>query len=713
MNLIAGLVKEGLVTNEQVEDARQKQAGAKRPIQELLVEMGFVKEEDVIKTASEVFKMPVADLDKERTEPEAVKKVPYEKARRYGVCPLRIEGGSLVLAMSDPQDMIAIDDISFITGLPVKRVLSPKSQISELVARLYQSDDVLYDLLKNIVDDTKVGLARESETVGHAVGIDELKEGGSPIVKLINLILSDAIKSRASDIHVEPQEDLVEVRYRIDGDLKNIMKVPKKMQARLVARIKIMADLDIAEIRKPQDGRTRITANGVKTDLRISIIPAFHGEKVVLRLLGTGKAGLKLEQIGFPPKELQIYKEAIVRPQGMILVTGPTGSGKTSTLYATLNQIKSEKKNIITIEDPIEYLIDGLNQIQTNPFKDVTFATGLRSILRQDPNVILVGEIRDRETADIAFRSSQTGHLVFSTLHTNNAIATITRLMDIGLEPYLIASSLIIIIAQRLVRVICPHCKEEYVPDAKLLAGFAGLAGGREIRKAYKGKGCEKCAFTGYFDRVAIIELLNITDKIRELITRKASEGEILEEAKKDGFRSLAEAGMEKVIMGITTLEEVAKVAGAAKEAPLAEASPAPGPAAVSGATKILVADDEEDILKVIGMRLKSAGYEVIMARNGKEAVEFAFRDKPDLIVMDVMMPILSGFDATKMLRSRLETATVPILMLTARKDKEGELEGLDAGADDYMTKPFDKDKLLARIKMLLRREAQKSGTGK
>lgn len=707
MSLLTTLVKEGLVTSEQLDDARSKQAGAKRPIQDLLVEMGFVKEEDVMRTASEVFKMPIVDLDKEKTDPEAVKKVPYEKAKCYGVCPLRMEDGSLIVAMSDPQDVMAIDDIKIISGLPVKRILSPKSQINDRIEKLYQSDDTMYDLLKNIVDDTKIELVRESAAAGRAVNIDELIDDRSPVVKLINLILGDAIKSRASDIHIEPQEDFVEVRYRIDGDLKNIMKIPKKMRARLVARVKILADLDIAETRKPQDGRTRITANGKKTDLRISIVPTFHGEKIVLRLLGTGEVGLKLEQVGFSPRELRVYEEEIKKPQGMILVTGPTGSGKTSTLYATLNHIKSEKKNIITIEDPIEYLIDGLNQIQINPVKDVTFSTGLRSILRQDPNVILVGEIRDRETADIAFRSSLTGHLVFSTLHTNNAVASITRLLDIGLEPYLIASSVLVIMAQRLVRVICPHCKEEYSPDEKLLRDFAGPIKMLGIKKFYRGKGCEKCNFRGYLGRTAIIELFKVTDKIRSLITDKAGEGQILEEARKEGLRSLAEAGAEKVAQGITTLEEVAKVAGAIEEVSTAP-KPEKPPAAPAGAARILIADDEEDILKVLDKRLKSAGYEVIKAQNGREAVECAFKEKPDLIITDVSMPLMDGFQVTRTLRSRLETATIPIMMLTARKDKDSELTGLDAGADDYISKPFDSDKLIARVKMLLRREARK-----
>ena len=698
--LIDALINENLTTGQQLQDAKDKQLGAKKPLQELLVEMGFIKENDLLRVSSRIFNMPVFDLTKETIDTSVAKLLSYETAKKYGVFAVRKEQDTLILAMSDPQDIFALADIGLMSNMSIKPLLAAKSQISDLIEKHYQSDDALYDLFKNFAEDIKVEIVKEDAQDKDLSFNDGLADKKSPVVRLVNLILNDAAISRASDIHIEPQENFIDVRYRIDGELKNIMKIPRQLHSRLCARIKIMGQLDLAETRKPQDGRTKILVNGRKVDIRISIIPTHYGEKVALRLLDPNEAKVELAELGFQEKELDTFVDAIKKPQGMVLVTGPTGSGKTSTLYATLNFIKGESKNIISIEDPIEYLIEGINQIQINPIKDVTFATGLRSILRQDPNVILVGEIRDKETADIAFRSSLTGHLVFSTLHTNNSIASITRLMDIGLKPYVIASSIILIVSQRLIRLICPHCKEQYCPDQDLIDKTKRCIAGHDSDVFYRGRGCEKCNFSGFLGRTAVFEMLKITPKIKDLITDGAAEGDIFREAKNGGLRSLSEAAMARVAMGLTPLEEILKVADIMEEDKIPEESKV-----FSEKSKILVVDDEEDILRVLQMRLRTAGYEVIQARNGKEGVEYCVREKPDLIVMDVMMPKMDGLEATRLLRSKLQTATIPILMLTAKKDKESELQGLDAGADDYMSKPFDSDKLLARIKMLLRRK--------
>jgi len=407
-----------------------------------------------------------------------------------------------------------------------------------------------------------------------------------------------------------------------------------------------------------------------------------------------------MQQLGFTPDELKKMQKLFNSPQGMILVTGPTGSGKTSTIYAALGAIKNETKNIVTIEDPIEYLIDGINQIQANPKKDVTFANGLRSILRQDPDVILVGEIRDKETAEVAFKASLTGHLVFSTLHTNNAVATINRLLDIGLEAYLIASSLILIIAQRLVRVICESCKCEYEPDEQSRAKFSRSIKNLGISKFYHGKGCEQCGYTGYLGRTAIFEIFEINEKIRSLISEKAAEAVIAKEAQANGLKKLTESGMQKVALGITTIDEVARVVMVEEiETPEEEKKE------LREKPLILVADDEENIRKLVGMRLKTSGFDVIEAKDGQEAVEVAMSRQPDLIVMDVMMPRMDGFQATRRLRSELRTASIPIAMLTAKRDSTSEIQGFDAGADDYIAKPFDGARLLARVKVLLKRK--------
>jgi len=699
ITLLLALIKEKLISEEQLNEAKIKNIGAKKPIQELLVEMGFIKEEDLIKVASKVFNMPIVDLSKEVLDPAVIGLISYDIAKRYGVFPLRKENDILILAMSNPQDVIALDDIQIITKLKAQPILCTRNEINNCIDKCYQVDDSLYDILKNVTDDTKIELIKETDLGETTIDVKIVKGENMPITRLTNLILGDAVKMRATDIHIEPQEKVAMVRYRIDGDLRNIMEIPRKLHPSLVSRIKILADLDIAETRSPQDGRIKIVVASRKIDLRISIIPAFYGEKIAIRLLDPKETKTELDKIGLEENELNIFKQEINRPQGIILVTGPTGSGKTTTLYATLNFTKSETKNIVTIEDPIEYLVSGINQMQVNPSKNVTFANGLRSILRQDPNVILVGEIRDRDTADIAFRASLTGHLVFSTLHTNNSVASVTRLLDIGLEPYLISSSLIFIVAQRLVKIICPFCKEEYIPDEKLVNKFKTHIEDLKIKKFYKGKGCQQCGFTGFLGRTAVFELFRINEKIRNLIAQKATEEEIFREAKSIGLKTLLEAAFEKVAKGITTIDEMLKVIGSAEEdAALKEQS------GLRGKLRILIADDDEDILTILDKRISDAGYQTIKARDGAEVVALACKEKPDLIVTDVTMPKMNGFDVALALRSKLETAVIPIIMLTARQDKESELKGIDSGADDYIFKPFDADKLLARIKMLLRR---------
>ncbi len=713
--LVEELLDRKMVTPEQVEDARMKQVGAKKPIHEVLVEMDFIKEEDLLAVASKVFNLPIINLNNEVVDKSVLNLVSYEIAKRYGIFPLRKEENKLVVAMSNPQDIMALDDIRMITGLDIRPVLSMESDISKCIEEYYMVDDAIYDLMKNIVDDTKVALVKEGKSDKELFDVESLKGESSPVVRLVNLVLGDAVKAKASDIHIEPYEDNVTIRYRIDGFLKNIMKVPSKLSNSIAARIKILTDLDIAETRKPQDGRSKIMIGDHKIDLRVSLIPTFHGEKVVIRLLDTREAQAEIDNVGFQEEELRTVKEAIRKTQGMILVTGPTGSGKTTTIYAALNAIKSETINIITVEDPIEYLIEGINQIQVNPVKDVTFANGLRSILRQDPDVVLVGEVRDLETAEIAFRSSLTGHLVFSTLHTNSAISSITRLRDIGLESYLIGSSIILIVAQRLVRLICSNCKEEQEIDDKIKEKFSSFIEKHNIQKIYKGCGCDQCSYTGYSGRTAIFEILTIDEEIKELVSSKSSEGQMLQVARQSGFKTLAESGAQKISEGITTLEEMEHATDfpqevkknglkKAEESKAAEKISNQINQEINKKFRILIVDDEEDIRFVLSTFFKSVGYGVLEACDGEEGIRMAHQERPDLIIMDVMMPVLDGISATKKLRSTLETASIPILMLTAKSTKDDELEGLDAGADDYVSKPFDREKLLARVRMLIQR---------
>jgi type IV pilus assembly protein PilB len=698
-DLINVLLKEGLITQEQLRDAMDKQIGAKKPLQELLVEMGFVSEEALIKAISGILSTPLLGPE-EAPDPAVSRLISFEMARRFGVFPLRKDEGKLFLAMSNPADVMAIDGISALTQLQVEPVLATRSRIIKMTEDSYKTDDTVYDLLKNASSDFKVSVVREDALDIKAMASDPDADDTS-LIKLVNLILSDAIKMHASDIHVEPQDSFSVVRYRIDGNLKNIMNVPADLQPRLVARIKIIAGLDVAERMKAQDGRIKALVGEHKVDLRINIVPTFYGETIAMRLLDHQSAKVDLNKMGFDPEDLEKFTKLIKKPQGMVLVTGPTGSGKTSTLYAALNFVKSETKHIITIEDPIEYLIEGINQIQLNPAKAMTFASSLRSILRQDPNIVLIGEIRDLETAEIAFQASQTGHLVFSTLHTMNSVGSVTRLVDIGVEPFLISSSLIMVVAQRLVRSICPKCKEEYIPETQEFEKFRSAIEQGRLNKFYRGKGCQECNFTGYLGRSAVFEILEVTDDIRRLIDSKASELDIFRKAKQNGLKPLASQAVRKVAEGLTTLEEVARVVDIGREDKASEETPV-----IKKASSILIVDDEEDLLILLEQRLRSFGFEVTKAHDGLEALEKAHKEVPDLIIMDVNMPNMNGFEATKALRSKLTTASIPIMLLTARTDKDSELIGLDAGADDYISKPYDKDKLIARVRMLLRKRA-------
>ena len=470
-SVITELVKRKWLTRQQFNEAQIKRSMVKVSMQDVLVETGQLDDELLFKLAQKIVPYPVFDLTQVKLDTELVKLIPYERAVFHGVFPVYKEGESLVLAMSDPFDLVARDELCFHTHLDIKPVLSPRRQITDCIKKYYNAAYTVHDILKSAMEDirTEPVFEKDKQNQDEIVDLALLEGELSTLVKFVNKLITDAIEMRASDIHIEPREQIVEVRYRIDGHLRNIIQIPPHLHQRLAARIKIMSKLDIAEQRKAQDGRFKIMVKDNKIDLRISIIPLIHGEKIVMRILDTNNAQFDINTIGFEPEDLELFKAGIQRPQGVVLVTGPTGSGKTTTLYAALQQIKSESKNIVTIEDPVEYLIEGINQVQLNRYKDVTFASGLRSILRQDPDVILVGEIRDRETADIAFRASMTGHLVFSTLHTNSAASSVSRLLDIGLEPYLIASSTIFLVAQRLVGLICPHCRKTHRPEKKLL----------------------------------------------------------------------------------------------------------------------------------------------------------------------------------------------------------------------------------------------------
>ncbi|REK55774.1 MAG: type II secretion system protein GspE [Geobacillus sp.] len=540
------LVEAGLITEEQLEEAlREKAPGQK--LGDVLLQLGYITEQQLIEVLEFQLGIPHVSLYRYPIDPKLTNLIPKEFAKRHMVMPLKVEGERLLVAMADPMDFFVIDDLRLSTGFHIETAIASKDDILRAINKYYDMDESVEDFLQMVP-------AAET-TVEEERAIEE----DSPIVRLVNQILQLAVEQRASDVHIDPQETKVLVRYRIDGMLRTDRALPKHMQSMLTARIKILANMDITEHRIPQDGRIKMNIDFHPVDLRVSTLPTIYGEKIVIRILDLGTALNDIHKLGFNQLNLRRFIELIERPNGIILITGPTGAGKSSTLYAALNHLNSEEVNIITIEDPVEYQIEGVNQIQVNPNIGLTFAQGLRSILRQDPNIIMVGEIRDRETAEVAIRASLTGHLVLSTLHTNDALSTITRLIDMGIEPFLVATSLAGVVSQRLVRRVCRDCQEEQEPTKREIEIFARR--GMKIDKLIRGRGCPTCNMTGYKGRIAIHELLVMTDEMRRVILNKEPFSKLRELAIKNRMIFLIDDGLLKVKQGLTTLEEVLKVA--------------------------------------------------------------------------------------------------------------------------------------------------------
>lgn len=499
-------------------------------------------------------------ISPEHLNPQLVRKMPLEFLKEQCTIPIVMEDDSIVIAMADPLNLEAYDAISTTLGQPCTRIVCPAEEIEHAISRCYyQSTSSENDQDHSVNADADDIDASGTFVQTHAEDLLNIANK-SPVIKLVNKIFFQAVQSRASDIHIEPYEKYVRVRFRIDGVLRDVFTLPKQNIAALASRLKIMANLNIAERRLPQDGQSRIKIAQELMDIRVSVIPILSGERIVLRLLDTGSSDLTMEKIGFTPDILGRFGNLIKQPHGIILLTGPTGSGKTTTLYSVLNELNSEERNILTVEDPIEYQLDGIGQMQVKPKIDLTFSKCLRHILRQDPDTIMIGEIRDVETAQIAIQASLTGHLVFSTLHTNDSASAITRLIDMGVEPYLISSSVIAVMAQRLVRVICPQCKKPISQDEVVsqINGFEGVSAAETM--FYKGHGCENCFETGYFGRTGIFELLEINEAIRPLIMKRQPSHVIKETALKNGMTTLRNNGLRKALAGDTTLDEICRV---------------------------------------------------------------------------------------------------------------------------------------------------------
>jgi type IV pilus assembly protein PilB len=554
------LVRNNTISNQQLAKALEDQKASGGRLGESLIKLGFIKELDLVSFLSKQYGMPSVNLTEIVIPSEVIKIIPIDVAIKYQVIPVSLRDSTLIVAMVDPSNIFAIDDIKFLTGYRIEALVAPESSMKQALDLHYGTTRGLDTLLEGM-ETEGVEYVGEEETVN----ISNLKEASedAPVIKLVNAILTDAIKKRASDIHVEPYEKSFRIRFRMDGTLYEMMKPPLKMKNAMISRLKIMARLDIAERRLPQDGRIKLKmGKDTEMDFRVSVLPTLFGEKVVLRLLDKSNLQLDMTKLGFMDEQLGHFREAIYRPFGIVLVTGPTGSGKTTTLYSALSELNKTTENISTAEDPVEFNLGGINQVQIHEEIGLTFANALRSFLRQDPDIILVGEIRDFETAEIAIKAALTGHLVLSTLHTNDAPSTVNRLLNMGIEPFLVSSATNLILAQRLVRKICQECKEPVTISPE---SFVKLGVQKEEYEQYKditfykGKGCDICNNTGYKGRLALYEVMPISEPIKELILQGASAIDIKREAIHQGLQTLRRSGISKLLGGVTSLEEVLK----------------------------------------------------------------------------------------------------------------------------------------------------------
>jgi type II secretory ATPase GspE/PulE/Tfp pilus assembly ATPase PilB-like protein/CheY-like chemotaxis protein len=744
---------EGLLSAEQLEQLRAQ------PVESLWDDVsrrGWLADEALVKAVADRFRMRVGDVN--MVSQQARELVPEALARKYRILPLSISDSVLDIATSDPLDLDCERTLAFALGRTVRMSIAAPKRINDRLDEVYRPENVFEKILENVQGTYDV------ENIGDTIDEGELdlgaaQAGARPVIQLVDRIIAEGIQSRASDIHLEPEESGVAVRYRIDGVLRQVMVLPKPAGIPLVSRIKIMASLDIADRLRPQDGRARVAVSGNRVDLRVSTLPASQGEKVVIRILDQRSTILSLDSLGLLPDEMTAIQELLQAREGIVLVTGPTGSGKTTTLYSMLRAVQGRGVNIVTVEDPVEYRLQGIVQVQVNEKAGLTFPAALRSILRQDPDVILVGEIRDKETANIAIQASLTGHLVLSTLHTNDAASSVTRLVDIGIESYKIAAALKGVVAQRLMRRICPHCRElsvGQVPD-RLRRWFPDQG------TLYRAVGCPECSMTGYRGRLAIEEVLQANDEVERRIAGNETVERINDAARETGMRSLWESGVQHVRQGETTIEELLRVLEAPQEQGRVTSSssvPRPvtgeGPSARSSSTslraqeddeeppsvpsprrsggrklpasftgesfelvedpaslkrpaakRILLVEDEDSLRRVMKDLLEREGFLVNEAADGVIALDEIDRLAPDLVVLDLNLPRLDGYGVLSHLRARPATQKLPVIVLTAKGDEDSEVRVFEYGASDYLTKPFRARALSARIHSLLDRKAK------
>ena len=720
------LIEAGLINEKTLQEALQNQKVKKKKIGQLLIDMGVVDDEQIAKALAGQLRIPFIRLNGVDIPKEIIDLVPQDMAENYLLIPVKEVKKQLVVAMANPLEFYALDDIRFMTRMPIFVTVAPQGEILSAIHKYYPRRGLDQELGPDmgmtegleIVSQTK----EKEQNVQDLLNLTELP----PVVRFTNSIVADAIKQKASDVHIEPQKDSVVIRYRVDGIMREIMQIDKPVHTSLVSRIKIISNMDISIRRKPQDGRAQVKFGSDRFDLRVSTIPTSYGEKVTIRILNPKGGGISIEELGFNEVDIRHFNDAISKPQGIVLVTGPTGSGKSSTLYTALRKLNTSKVNIVTVEDPVEFDIDGINQVQINPKAGITFAAGLRSILRQDPDIVMVGEIRDSETAGIAFQAAQTGHMVLSTLHTNDAPSAVTRLMDMGVEPFIITDSLVCVIGQRLVRGICPNCKTVDPLSHKIAEQLTSYFKVSPDQKFWKGVGCESCQYSGYAGRMGIFEVLMISPAIREMLSKDTTGLMIRKVAEKDEFTTISKDGISKALKGLTTIEEVFRVAPPeyeeAVETPVTNKSETISsdgemdidsaeleftpPSAVGNIRpeKILIVDDNIIILKILKNILESQNFVTISAMTGLQALKLAYTERPDLIITDYMMPEMDGKALIQKLKTQLATRFIPIVMLTSRDEVDSEVEIIDAGADDYLVKPVVPKRLMARVNRLLNR---------
>jgi len=708
------LLDADIVTIEQLEEA----IATKKSFLESLLELDGINSMAVMHTLAALYRVPFIDISSFKPNQDLIKLIPEKQCLESCIVPIDMQENSIIVAMSDPSDINLIDRLQFKLNKQIKPIFVRPDVIQKKIRDFYQGDAAFDDAMASLDEDQSFSTEEVEDEDSDSIDSLKKQSGDSPIIKLVNGIIVKAMKMGSSDIHIEPGERISIVRVRVDGRLRAALKFPLKAHKLVASRVKIISDLDISNTRMPQDGRARIRLWGKSFDMRVSTLPSFHGEKIVIRILDKSNLSLDLDLLSFEKKADLRIRECIARSNGAVLVTGPTGSGKTTTLYSFLNHINDPETNIITVEDPVEFQIKGINQVQISTKKGLTFAAALRSILRQDPDVVMIGEIRDEETAEIALHAAQTGHLVLSTLHTNDAPSTVTRLIEMGLDAATLSSSLNMVVAQRLARRLCKKCKKEIETPKDFKEKFNVP----DHVKFFGPVGCKECMDIGYKGRIGIHEVMYFNDELREAVMRGASTRELNRAACENGMFMLFDDGIDKALMGLTSIEEVIRNSVPPDSFDLEQRLSPDGRLLSLGDAKfnredqslgqlsssekkpIIVADDSKSIRNLVRFVLQAEEYEVIEAEDGVQAWQLLQRygSKIGLVITDFEMPNMNGDELVKRIREEKKYNSLPIILLTSRKEEEDEVLGLDSGADDYIGKPVEPMKLQARVRKVL-----------